>query len=253
MPVALDQIKKLRDETGVSIMTCKKALEEANGDHTKAIEILRKKGEAKSEARAERTTLQGVVAIAKKSGKASIISLCCETDFVAQNTDFAKSAQETADEVLSEGESFDTSETVNDLSLKLGEKIEVKGKKLVEGKVIGIYVHSNKKFGTVVALDGGTEEIASDIAMHITAMNPKYITPEEVPTATVEKEKEIWVEQLKRENKPEKIWENIMKGKEKKFREENSLTKQAFVKNPEITVEKLLGTAKIAKFVRLSI
>ncbi|EKD48188.1 MAG: hypothetical protein ACD_65C00077G0004 [uncultured bacterium] len=253
MPVTLDQIKKLREETGVSTMACKKALEEANGDHAKAIEILRKKGEAKSEARAERTTSQGVVAIAKKSDKASIISLCCETDFVAKNADFAKSAQETADKVLSEGESFDITGTVSELSLKLGEKIEVKDKKLIEGKVIGIYVHSNKKFGTVVALDDGTEEIANNIAMHVTAMNPKYITPEEIPTTTVEKEKEIWVEQLKRENKPEKIWENIMKGKERKFREENSLTKQAFVKNPEITVEKLLGTAKIAKFVRLSI
>lgn len=253
MSVTLGQIRKLRDETGVSIMACKKALEETNGDHTKAIEVLRKKGEAKAEARAERTTSQGVVAIAKKNDKASIISLCCETDFVAKNADFAKSAQETADKVLSEGESLDTNNTVNELSLKLGEKIEVKNKKLIEGKIIGTYVHSNRKFGTVVALDSGTEEIASDIAMHITAMNPKYTTPEEVPAETIKKEKEIWTEQLKRENKPEKIWENIMKGKEKKFREENSLTKQAFVKNPETTVEKLLGTTKIAKFVRLSI
>jgi len=253
MSVTLDQIKKLRDATGVSTMACKKALEESNGDHVKAIEILRKKGEAKAESRAERTTSQGVIAIAKKGNKASIVSLCCETDFVAKNSDFAKSAQEAAEKVLNDGESCDMSGIVSELSLKLGEKIEVKEKKLLEDKIIGIYVHSNKKFGAIVALDSGNEEMANDIAMHITAMNPKYTNPEEVPNAAVEKEKEIWVEQLKRENKPEKIWENIMKGKEKKFREENSLIKQAFVKNPEITVEKLLGTAKIAKFVRLSI
>ncbi|EKD64216.1 MAG: hypothetical protein ACD_51C00046G0005 [uncultured bacterium] len=252
MTVTLEQIKKLRDATGVSTMACKKALEEANGDQEKAVEILRKKGEAKSEARAERSTSQGVIAIVEKSGKAAIINLACETDFVARNEDFIASAKKVAEETLKD-ENFDAKQIVADLNFKLGEKIEVKEKKIIEGKVLGSYIHSNNKIGVVVALSGGEVEMAKDIAMHAAAMNPSYLNPEEVPEESVAKEKEIWKELLKKEGKPEQIWDKIMIGKEKKFREENALIKQPFVKNPEITIEKLLGTNKVEKFVRLSV
>ncbi|MFA6527945.1 MAG: translation elongation factor Ts [Candidatus Gracilibacteria bacterium] len=252
MSVTLEQIKKLRDATGVSTMACKKALEEANGDQEKAVEILRKTGEAKSQARAERSTSQGVISVAEKSDKAAIINLACETDFVARNEDFIASAKKIAEELL-KNESYDSTQIVNDLNLKLGEKIEVKDTKFVEGKVLGTYIHSNNKIGVVVALTGGEVETAKDIAMHVAAMNPAYLNPEEVSEISVTKEKEIWTDQLKKEGKPEQIWDKIMIGKEKKFREENALTKQPFVKNPEITVEKLLGTNKIEKFIRLSV
>lgn len=251
--VTLEQIKKLRDDTGVSTMACKKALEEANGDQEKAIEILRKKGEAKAASRSERSTAQGVVAVSEGQGKVAMITLACETDFVAKNEDFINEAKKLADKVLSEGEEADLSGVIGDLTIKLGEKIELKNKKIFEGKNIGTYIHSNNKIGTAVVLSGGETEVARDIAMHIAAMNPEYISPDEVPVALVEKEKEIWTAQLKQEGKPENIWPNIMQGKERKFREENALLKQAFVKNPEETIEKLLGDLKIETFTRMSV
>ena len=251
--VSLEQIKKLRDDTGVSTMACKKALEEANGDQEKAIEILRKKGEAKAASRSERSTAQGVVAVSEGQGKVAMITLACETDFVAKNEDFINEAKKLADKVLSEGEEADLSGVIGDLTIKLGEKIELKNKEIFEGKNIGTYIHSNNKIGTAVVLSGGETEVARDIAMHIAAMNPGYISPDEVPVALVEKEKEIWTAQLKQEGKPENIWANIMQGKERKFREENALLKQAFVKNPEETIEKLLGDLKIETFTRMSV
>ncbi|PIP66013.1 translation elongation factor Ts [Candidatus Peregrinibacteria bacterium CG22_combo_CG10-13_8_21_14_all_44_10] len=251
--VTLEQIKKLRDDTGVSTMACKKALEEANGDQEKAIEILRKKGEAKAASRSERSTAQGVVAVSEGQGKVAMITLACETDFVAKNEDFINEAKKLADKVLSEGEEADLSGVIGDLTIKLGEKIELKNKEIFEGKNIGTYIHSNNKIGTAVVLSGGETEVARDIAMHIAAMNPGYISPDEVPVALVEKEKEIWTAQLKQEGKPENIWANIMQGKERKFREENALLKQAFVKNPEETIEKLLGDLKIETFTRMSV
>jgi len=234
-------------------MACKKALEEANGDQEKAIEILRKKGEAKAASRSERSTAQGVVAVSEGQGKVAMITLACETDFVAKNEDFINEAKKLADKVLSEGEEADLSGVIGDLTIKLGEKIELKNKEIFEGKNIGTYIHSNNKIGTAVVLSGGETEVARDIAMHIAAMNPGYISPDEVPVALVEKEKEIWTAQLKQEGKPENIWANIMQGKERKFREENALLKQAFVKNPEETIEKLLGDLKIETFTRMSV
>ncbi|MFA6159506.1 MAG: translation elongation factor Ts [Parcubacteria group bacterium] len=170
----LDKIKKLREQTGAGMVDIKKALEEANGDEAKAIEILRKRGKEKALKKSERTTQEGVVVSYIHSNKkvGAIIKLLCETDFVAKNEEFGKLAQ--------------------------------------------------------------------DIAMHITAMNPKYIKPEDVPAEIVDKEKEIWIEQLKNEGKPENLMPNILAGKEKKFREELSLMTQSFVKNPEQTIDDLV-------------
>lgn len=251
MTITIDQIKELREETGVSTMACKKALEETGGDKEKAIELLRKKGEAKSAERADRSTGEGVIAIAEGEGKAAIIKLGCETDFVAKGDDFVTSAQEIAEKVLNEGESFDASAVASELSLKLGEKIEAGDKKLVEGDVIGGYVHSNNKIGVIVTLSGGDKEMARDIAMHVAAMNPTYLNPEDVSEEAVDKEKEIWKEEL--QGKPENIMEQIMAGKEKKFREENALTKQPFVKDGEKTVEQFAGENKITNFVRMAV
>jgi len=253
MTVTLDQIKKLRNETGVSTMACKKALEEADGDHGKAIELLRKKGEAKAADRADRSTSQGVVAIAEEDGKAAMVTLACETDFVAKNEDFIAEAKALADKVLAEGEETDLSGTVSELTIKLGEKIDVPAQTIVEGTNIGTYVHSNNKIGVAVVLSGEDNELAKDVAMHIAAMNPMYISPEEVPAEDIEKEKEIWRDQLQQEGKPENIWDKIMEGKEKKFRNENALLKQDFVKDPEKTIEQLLEEVVIESFERFSL
>jgi len=120
---------------------------------------------------------------------------------------------------------------------------------------LGVYVHSNQKIGVIVSLKGGSEELAKDIAMHAAATNPQCLSPDDVDQVLVDKEKEIWTDQLKQEGKPEEILEKIMMGKEKKFREENALLKQQFVKDPEKTIEQLLeeAGATVEKFVRLAI
>ncbi len=251
MSVTLEQIKSLRDRTGVSTMACKKALEETQGDEEKAHEFLRKKGEAKAAERMDRTTKNGVVAVETRDGKAAIVSLGCETDFVAKNEDFIKAAQQIAAKLLKEGENTDLTSEIGDLNIKMGEKVEVKDKKVVSGKNMGRYIHSNNKIAVVVSLNGGDTETAKDIAMHIAAMNPKVISPEDVAEELIEKEREIWTEQLKNEGKPESIIEKIMSGKERKFREESALISQAFVKDPEKTIEMLLGGVKVDGFWRL--
>lgn len=195
MSVTLDQIKELREATGVSMMACKKALEETNGVYDKALDYLRKKGEAKAAERFERSTGQGVVSsYVHSNGKIGVlVKLGCETDFVARNEDF--------------------------------------------------------------------QGLARDLAMHVAAMNPLVIAPEEVSENLIEKEREIWREQLLNEGKKENMLDNILAGKEKKFREETSLLKQSFVKDPEKTVEQLLVEAvnklgeniKIENFCRYSI
>ena len=170
----LDKIKKLREKTGAGMVDIKKALEEANGDESKAVEILRKRGQEKAIKKSERSTQEGVVVsyVHSNNRVGAMVKLLCETDFVARNEEFKKLAQE--------------------------------------------------------------------IAMHITAMNPKYIKPEEVADELVVAEKAIWTEQLKNEGKPENLMANILAGKEKKFREELSLLTQPFVKNPDQTIEELI-------------
>ena len=195
MSGSLDQIKELREMTGASMMACKKALEETNGDLAKAAELLRKKGEAKAAERSVRSTTQGVVAsyIHGNARLGVLVQLGCETDFVAKTDDF--------------------------------------------------------------------KALATDIAMHIAAMNPLNLSPDDVSHELLEKEREIWREQLKNEGKNDKMIDNILVGKEKKFREENALLKQVFVKNSELTIEQLLAMAmtkmgeniKIVRFSRFSL
>ena len=177
MVISLEQIKTLRARTGVSMQACKKALEEAHGDESKAIDLLRKKGEAKAVERGGRETGQGVVAsyIHTNNKLGVLLQLGCETDFVARSDDF--------------------------------------------------------------------QALARDLAMHTAATNPLYLKPEDVPAELLEKEREIWKAQLAKEGKKEQMFEKILEGKERKFREEISLLSQPFVKNPDVAVEKLLGDA----------
>lgn len=245
----LDQIKQLRDMTGVSMMSCKSALEESGDDIEKAVEILRKKGEAKAASRSDRSTGEGGFFVKNSSGKVSLASLRCETDFVSRSDDFMKYGQELADgEFVGEFESV--SARLTDMGSKMGEKIEIPEHMSLEAPVTGSYVHSNRKIGVVVGLSGGTEEMARDVAMHIAGIAPKYIRPEEVDGSLLVSERGIWAEQLKNEGKPADIIEKIMLGKEKKFREENALLTQPFVKDGEKTVGQYLGDVKVVKFYR---
>ncbi|MFA6024634.1 MAG: translation elongation factor Ts [Candidatus Gracilibacteria bacterium] len=253
MSVSIDQIKKLRDRTGISMTACKSALEEANGDEEKAIEVLRKKGETKAAERADRATSNGVVAIVQEDNKAAMISLACETDFVAKNEDFIKKAQALAQKLLKEGENADLSNEIADLNIQLGEKIEVKERKVISGPKLDSYTHLNNRIGVLVSMSDGESELMKDIAMHIAAMNPKTLSPEDISADLVSKEKEIWQELLKQEGKPEQIWEKIMEGKEKKFREEFALLTQPFVKNPDQLIKDLIGSNTINEFWRFEV
>ncbi len=257
MSVSIEQIKELRDATGVSMTACKVALEEANGDYDGAVDLLRKKGVSKAADRAERTTSDGAIVVKSDGSKTVMVSLLCETDFVAISDDFSTLGDVVAGKFLS-GEvssAGDEIAEVNDAVLKLGENIRVGDVRVYEGATVGSYVHSNKKIGVLVDLEGGSQELGADIAMHVAAMSPKVLSPDEVSEDLVAKEKEIWTEQLAAEGKPAEIVEKIMIGKEKKFREESALVKQQFVKDPEKTIEQLLAEAgaSVKDFIRFAL
>jgi len=255
-PVTASAVSSLRQRTGVSMMECKKALEESQGNEEKAIEILRKRGIAQMAKKAARDQFEGLVFLAQKADKAALVMLKCETDFVARDENFLKAGALFVETLLEKGDAAVQSlaeKTVPELVQKLGENISIGEAKVVTGTTLGTYLHTNSKIGVIIALEGGSVESARDVAMHAAAMNPTVTRPEEVANEKVEKEKEIWREQLKKEGKPEAMFDKIMIGKEKKFREENALLKQPFVKDPTKTVEQYLGTAKVTAYVRLAV
>lgn len=249
-------VASVRARTGVSMMECKKALDEAGGDEEKAIEILRKKGAAAAAKKADREQSEGLVFSATGNGKAAIVTLNCETDFVARDDTFQAVGNELATSLVNNG--MDATKALADQKIpelvqKLGENITLGEMSLSEAAVSGVYVHSNGKIGVVIGLTGGSEDIAKDIAMHAAAMSPAYVSPDDVTPESVEKEKEIWREQLAQEGKPAEIMEKIMMGKEKKFREESALLTQEFVKDPSKLVKDLISDASIVEYVRVSI
>jgi elongation factor Ts len=252
MDISAKQVMELRAKTGVSMMAVKKALVEAEGDEEKAVEILRKRGEAKSASKADRETGEGGIGLKIEGGKGVIAALRCETDFVARNDDFKALLKTVADKFYEAGPAAEAEnkEIIANAVNTLGENIQLAGYQVIEAPVIGGYVHTTGKIGVLVGLDGGTEEQAKDVAMHAAAMNPMVITPEEVTDDLVAKEKEIWADQLKQQGKPEEMIEKIMGGKEKKFREEGALMSQPFVKDSSMTVGQFLGDAKVAEYVR---
>jgi elongation factor Ts len=256
-PVTPAQVAALRARTGVPMMAVKQALEEANGNEEKAIEILRKRGIAQAVKKADRAQREGALFIASKDDKAAIVSLRCETDFVGRNADFQALGEKLAKTALEKGVDAAKAEAdkiVPEAVQKLGENIALGEVQEVAAPAIGSYVHSNRKIAVVVGLDKpGTSVAAKDTAMHAAAMNPAYVYPDDVPEEALVKEREIWREQLKNEKKPEAILDKIMLGKEKKFREENALAKQPFVKDNTKTVEQYLAGSKIVAYERLVI
>lgn len=255
MAITASQVNSLRQRTGIGMMECKKALDEAGGDEEKAIEILRKSGAAKAAKKADRETSEGVIVTKVEGDKAAIVKLLCETDFVTKNEEFKAIADTAADMALSDGaEAAKNSqeEPIKALIAKLGENMSL-DIRVLEGEGIGGYVHSNCKIGTLVNLKSADIEKARDVAMHVTAMDPKVVRPEEVSDEEVSKEKEIWKDQLAKEGKPEEIMGKIMEGKERKFREEHALMKQSFVKDSDKTIEEYLSGNEVTEFIRMSI
>lgn len=284
--ISASLVMKLRKMTGQGMMDCKRALQEADGDIDKAVEILRKKGLATLAKRAGRETTEGLVVskINEDGTKAVMATLCCETDFVAKSDDFVAAANALAEYAMACSAS-DGAENILDTSIdgkkfddiltgtvsKTGEKTQVGdyAKYELDGPgLIGIYVHFNKKVGSMVQIESDDENIAksdvlkrsaSDIAMHITATKPLAIDKEGIDPELIKQEKAIFAEQVK--NKPANIIEKIVEGKMKKFYSENCLLQQPFVKDDSKTVEQVLadaakeagGQAKIKRFVRFEV
>lgn len=256
MDISASAIQSLRSRTGVSISAVRDALVEANGDEEKAIEILRKRGIAQAAKKADRAQSQGLVFLKEEGNKVAMFVLRCETDFVARDENFQSTGEAIVHELLAQGSDAAKAKAdtlVPELVQKLGENITAEDMHVVEAPIIGSYLHSNQKIGVIIGLEGSSNDVAKDLAMHAAALGPRYILPEEVGADIVEKEKEIWREQLQKEGKPEAMWDKIMMGKEKKFREENAITKQAFVKDPNKTVEQHLGEGKITTYVRVAV
>lgn len=255
--ITTELIKELRDSTGVSVMQCKKALEEAEGDMEKARMILKSKSRAAAEKKADREAHEGVIVVANGTNKSVLLTLHCETDFVAKNDEFVALANTLAQMALNDGvEKMKEAgaEMINQIVQKIGEKIELGKVEEVSGDVIGSYVHSGKK-AVVVVLTGGNTEIAKDIAMHIAAMNPSYINRSDVGADEQAKAKEIFEKELAESDKPAEIKEKILNGKIDTFFKEQTLSDQSFIKNPDMTVGALLAQSKasINKFIKESI
>jgi elongation factor Ts len=250
MGVDLKTITQLRDMTGAGIADCKSALDEANGDIDQAVEVLRKKGGLKAAKKSDRATNEGVVAMAKSDNKVAVVTLACETDFVAKNENFIAATSEYAEKLLAVGaDEFKTWAIENikaELVIKVGENIQLGDFGIVEGEIIGTYLHSNKKTGSVVTLTGpsaqagGSQEVANDIAMQVVAMSPRYLKPVDVPQDVIDKEKEIYGDQMKDENKPADIIEKIIEGKLGKFYNEICLINQQFIKDDSKKISDLL-------------
>jgi len=260
--VSAKLVKELRERTGLGMMECKKALAAADGDIDVAIEEMRKNSGLKAAKKAGRTAAEGVVVIKSAADSAILVEVNSETDFAAKNEDFLAFANTVADKAF---EAKDTNvAAMNDGSLKdvrdalvqkIGENISARRAEIVEGEIVGGYVHSNNRIAALVALKGGSAELANDIAMHVTAVNPRVLAPADMPEEELEKEKAIIKAQPDMEGKPDAIVEKMMGGRINKFLKENSLVEQPFVKDPEQTIGKLAKAAgaEVVGFVRYEV
>ncbi len=267
--ITAGMVKELRERTGLGMMDCKKALVEADGDMEKAIDDLRKASGLKAAKKAGRIAAEGTVLtkIAEDGNFGVIIEVNCETDFVARDDNFLKFAND----VLQRA--FDTRETdvatlmaagLEDareaLVQKIGENINVRRVQIVEFKnindgIVDTYIHSNNRIAVLVAIKGGDDSLAKDIAMHVAAVNPIVVRAEDVPKELLAKESEIYSAQARESGKPEEIIEKMIQGRLRKYVAEVSLLDQPFVKDAEITVSALLkkAGADVVSFVRFEV
>tara|TARA_Y100000385_G_scaffold135456_1_gene140646 strand:- start:257 stop:1117 length:861 start_codon:yes stop_codon:yes gene_type:complete len=259
-------VKELRERTGLGLLECKKALAEANGDVDAAIEALRKSSGMKAAKKAGRTAADGVVAIkASEDGAfATMVEVNSETDFVARDENFLGFVGAVVDKAMSQRitevaalAADDIEDARQALVQKIGENISVRRVVAheVEDGVIGGYVHGNNRIAVLVSLKGGSKDLARDVAMHVAAVNPQVVSPADMPEEVVSKEREIYAAQAADSGKPAEIVEKMIDGRVRKFLAENSLTEQAFVKDPDQTVGKLVSAAgaEVLTFTRFEV
>lgn len=244
--ITTEQIKELRDLTGISVMQCKHALEEAEGDMKKALAILKKKSSDIALKKVDREVKDGKVEVKMGDKKAVLVSLHCETDFVARNEDFVKLIDSLTNEAFDNGiEKMKSSakDMIDPVIQKTGENIQLGVAYEVTGDVLGNYVHNNK-IGIIVSLEGGNSELAKDVAMHIAAMKPEYISKEEIDAEVTQTMKEIFEKEVADIDKPKEIKEKMLLGKMTTYFKEKTLLDQPFIKDGEQTVGQLLEKAK---------
>jgi elongation factor Ts len=264
----MELIKQLREMTGAGMVDCKKALDESANDLEKAVDLLRKKGIAKAAKRTDRETNEGVVKVlVDESGKeAYIFALTSETDFVSRNEKFQAFADSLMELVIkNKPDSLDAllalpmatasvKEDLDILSGTIGEKMALAKFARLSGNSLAAYSHLGGKIGVIVALDkDGQAELASEIAMQVAATNPKYLESSEVKAEDLEKEKDIYREQLLKEGKPAEMVEKILMGKMAKYYSEVCLVEQEFIKDDKKKIKDLLGDAKILAYVRFAL
>ncbi|MGO8829361.1 MAG: translation elongation factor Ts [Steroidobacteraceae bacterium] len=267
MNITADKVKQLRERTGAGMMECKKALVETQGDLDSAAELMRKSGLAKADKKAARVAAEGTIAVQRAGNSAVLVEVNCETDFVARSDEFQAYARELAKAALahSPGDveallklahgAGSLEDERRALIAKIGENIAVRRFVRVSAPdALGSYIHGSR-IGSLVALKGGTEELAKDLAMHVAAVNPAYVDAAHVPAAVLDKEREILTDQTKGENKPPDIIAKMVEGRLRKFLAEITLLGQPFVKDPETTVEKLVkkAGATVLQFVRYEV
>ncbi len=261
MAITASMVKELRERTGSGMMECKKALVETGGDIEAAIENMRKSGQAKAAKKAGRTAAEGVIVIrfSADGTKAAMAEVNCETDFVAKDENFTSFADAVADralnssapdvetllnEPLHQGEETTVNTAREALIAKIGENMNVRRFQRfeTEGGTLASYLHG-VRIGVVVEMEGGDEALGKDIAMHVAASNPMCVSADQVSADDLAKEREIFKAQALQDGKPEKIVDKIVEGRVRKYLAENTLLGQPFIKDPDMTVEKLLSGA----------
>ncbi len=271
MLISAGQVKELRERTGAGMMECKKALQEANGDIEAAVDALRTKGQAKADKRSSKVAAEGMIAIERSEDlkQAVMLEINCETDFVARDENFKQFAATAAKLALATNNedvqgllqaSTDEAGSLENLRqnivAKIGENVQIRRIALLKSdKVVGEYIHG-QRIGVVVALSGNADaELAKDIAMHIAASKPLVVSPEQVDPELIAREKEIYTAQAAESGKPADIVERMVAGRMDKFLAEVSLLGQPYVKDPNITVGKLLAQAKatVTEFQRFEV
>lgn len=268
--IAAKQVKELRDKTGVGMMEAKKALVAVEGDLEKAIDFLREKGMAKAAKKSDRIAAEGLADVEVIGNTAAIVEVNAETDFVAQNDQFKALVKRTA-QLIAENKPASVEAamemktdkgTLNDEYVEatqvIGEKITLRRFEVVEksdDQVFGAYLHMGGKIAVLTLLDGSDAAVAKDVAMHVAAINPQYVSRDQVPAAEVEHEKAVLTEEAKNEGKPENIIEKMVEGRMKKFYSQVVLADQPFVKDPDVTVGEFVAAnnCRVVLFVRYEV
>ncbi|NGP44100.1 elongation factor Ts [Bacillaceae bacterium SIJ1] len=273
MAVTAQMVKELREKTGAGMMDCKKALTETDGDMEKAIDFLREKGIAKAAKKADRVAAEGLTYIETKGNLAVIVEVNSETDFVAKNDGFKQMIQVVASHLLeAQPESVEAAlestmssdnvtvkEFINSNIAKIGENLSLRRFSIVEKEdndVFGGYLHMGGRIGVLTVVKQSSDEgLAKDVAMHVAAVNPRYVTRDEVPQDEVAREEEVLKQQALNEGKPENIVEKMVQGRLGKFFEEICLVDQGFVKDPDQKVGKYIASkgAEMGTFVRYEV